>query len=315
MEPDEYAFQFQWDLAAFDLLSERSRYGDEGGIGASNFGCREEMRRILTRSERTDSPSKWAAIVGSYVDQGAKAARKGANPNLIIDVKLPVTLYPVVAGRDGYKFFVSPDEIDPDEPSCTDLKTKDGLAAIRRALSDEQYRFQRHIQYLAAWQNGLVPEQGIVRNVFVDRSGKDDRPHVEQEPFSLQVIEEVTEWLNDVLYAVKHNEEAMKDKPRVFCKDYCAFYTACRGPEIETEKITDPQLAEMVDTAGEADLAMKANKQLKDELFGMGLKGLTGETSRFRITSTWVNAGKQTPHWRTELEALPTTEVASDSAA
>lgn len=307
MNPQEYAVAYRTDLDLFDMLSDRSRHSDEGGIGASNFGCREEMRRILTRSPRTDSPDKMAALIGSYVDAGVKAARKAANPNLIIDAELHVTLYPTVAGKDGFTFPVHPDEVDPDEPSVTDGKTKNGLAAIRRGLADDQYRFQRHLQGLAAIQAGIVPEAGlVVRNVFLDRSGKDPEVHVEQEPFSRDVIAEATEWLNDVLYAAKYGEEAPKDRHREWCADYCPFATACRGGEITVEEITDPRLAAMVDAVGEAKQRQKADKELIETLLrgDVPLAGLTGKTDRFRIVSKWINSEKQTPHYRVEVEAV-----------
>lgn len=306
MDAETYGMGFRSDLELFDLLSERSAHGDAGGIGASNFGCREEMRRILTRSERTDSPDKTAAIVGSYIDGGVKAARVAANPALLVDAELTVTLYPRNAGKEGYKFPVHPDEIDRDEPSVTDLKTKNGLEAIRRGLADEQYRFQRHLQYLAAYQAGLVPAEGIARNVFLDRSGSDARVHVEQEPFSMQVIEQATEWLDDVLYAVRHGEEASKDRPRIWCEDYCPFFTSCRVGEIEVEQITDPRLAAMVDTLGEARSRAKTDKQLIEELVkgDRPLAGLTGRTERFQIVSKWINSEKQTPHYRVEIKEL-----------
>lgn len=300
MTPEDYAVGYRIDLDMHDLLSDRTRHGEEGGIGASNFGCREEMRRILTRSPRTDTPSKHAAIIGSYIDAGVKQARKAANPRLVIDAELIVTM------PNGFAFPVHPDEIDPDEPSVTDLKTKAGLEAIRRGLADPQYRFQRHIQYFAARQNGLVPEQGIARNVFVDRSGKDPEIHVEQEPFSMQIINEATEWLDDVLYAIKHNEEASKDRPRIFCESWCPFYTSCREGEIEVEQITDPTLAAMVDTLGDVKQRSKTDAQLIEELLrgDKPLAGLTGYTERFRIVSKWINSEKQTPHYRVEVKPL-----------
>lgn len=316
MNSDEYALGFRVDLDTFDLLSDRTRHATDGGIGASDFGCREEMRRTLTRSERTDSPDKHAAIIGSYIDLGVKAARKAANPHLIIDAELTVTLYPQTLARtgglrwpDGFTFPVHPDEIDPQEGdggSVTDLKTKNGLEAIRRGLAEPQYRYQRHLQGLAAIQAGLVTEQVIVRNVFIDRSGADSTLHVEQEQFSPAVISEATDWLDDVLYAVEHDEETVKDRPRIWCEQFCQFYTACRAGEIEVEQITDPHLAAAVDTLGETKQRAKADAQLIEELLrgDRPLAGLTGKTERFRIASTWVNSARQQPHYRTEVKPL-----------
>lgn len=300
LDPETFALLFRSDMDSATVLSVRSRHSDEGGIGASSFGCREEMRRILAKEPASDAPDMMRAIIGSYVDEGLKRDRKAANPRLIVDAELTVTL------PNGFSFPVHPDEIDPDEPSVTDYKTKDGLEAIRRGLTDDQYRFQRHIQTLAAIQAGIVGENAVARNVFIDRSGRDGAPHVEQEPFSQQIIEQATEWLDDVLYAREHDEEAWKDRPRVFCEQFCRFYTACREPEIDVEEITDPKLAALVDALGEADQRAKAEKSLIDELKkgDVPLAGLTGRTENFRIVSKWVNSAKQTPHWRVEVKPV-----------
>src|SRR4051794_5740068 len=121
MDADDYGLAFRFDLDTHDMLSERSLHGDEGGIGASSFGCREEMRRILTKSQRTDSPDKLAALIGGYIDAGIVEARRATNPQLMFKTELIVTM------PNGFQFPVHPDEIDPDEPSVTDYKTKNGL--------------------------------------------------------------------------------------------------------------------------------------------------------------------------------------------
>lgn len=306
MNPQDYAISFRLDLDMYDFMSDRSVHAREGGIGASSFGCREEIRRILTHCEPTDSPDKMAALIGGYIDAGVKQARKAANPDLIVDAELPLTLYPLVAGKDGFTFPVHPDEIDPAEPSVTDGKTKAGLEAIRRGLADDRYRWQRHLQGLAAIQNGLVPEDGLtVRNVFIDRSGRDPEVHVEQEPFSRDVIAEATEFLNDALYAAKYNEEASKDRHREWCFAYCQFASSCRAGEIQHEPITDDRLAAMVDALGEARTEKKRLEQLISELINgdIPLAGLTGYTERFAITSKWINSEKQRPHYRVEVAA------------
>lgn len=122
----------------------------------------------------------------------------------------------------------------------------------------------------------------------------------------MQVIEQATEWLDDVLYAVRHGEEASKDRPRIWCEDYCPFFTSCRVGEIEVEQITDPRLAAMVDTLGEARSRAKTDKQLIEELVkgDRPLAGLTGRTERFQIVSKWINSEKQTPHYRVEIKEL-----------
>lgn len=297
MNAADYAETFAIDLHTHDLTSPRSLQADEGQIGASSFGCREEMRRVITRSEKTDSPNKMAALIGGYCDDGFKRARAAADPTLILNAEYEVTL------PNGYSFPVHPDEVDPANAEVTDFKTTDKIKAVRRGHVDDSYRFQRHLQYLAAHQAGVVPAEGITRNVFVDRTGRDPRPHVEQEPFSMDVIYAATEWLNDVLYAAAHDEEAYKDRPRQFCKDFCAFYSACRGPEIIPERITDPKIIAMIADYDQAYTAAKANEALRQDLREI-LAGTSGKTPTHLISSTWVNA-QPTGYWKVQTEVRP----------
>lgn len=298
MDAETYAQSFMLDLSIADMLKPRSTQQDEGVLGASDFGCREQMRRTLMQAPKTDSPKMMPALIGSYCDAGFKEARKVAHPKLLLAEELPFTL------PNGHKISVHPDEIDQDEPSATDYKTKDSLAAIRRGFVDDRYRRQRHLQYAAAHQNGLVPPVGITRNVFVDRSGKDDTAHVEQEPFGGDVLAEATAFLDDVLYAVKHGETASKDTPRYVCKSYCAWYTACRGSEIDTPEITDPELIRRIATYHDATEAAKSDKALAADLRSMGLEGLTGRTPTHIITSVHINPVGKADYWKVTTEAV-----------
>jgi hypothetical protein len=297
MTPEDYAAGFVWDLEIADLMAPRTLQDDAGEIGGSSFACREQMRRIVTKADRTDSPSKMPALIGNYIDAGVKAARKAANPNLEVDLALPVTL-------GSWTLTVHPDEIDPEEPSCTDLKTKDGLAAIRRGFVEPRHRIQRHLCYYAAHVNGLVPSDGIVRNVFLDRSGKDQTVHVEQEPFDMAVVDEAANFLADVKYAIDHDETAAQDMPRFRCAFMCPWFTACRGNEINLEPITDDELGRLVAAYYEAKQTEKQAKELADELRAAGLEGVTGRTATHVITSTVINPVNKASYTKISVEAL-----------
>lgn len=284
LSAEEFAAGFMWDLEAHDSASPRSQQSQRGEIGASDIGfCREQVRRRLAHLIPTDAPNKWSALLGNYVDAGTKAARRASGrPNLHHDLRLQVTL------PSGVTFPCSLDELDTDEPSYTDVKTKDGLALIRRTTAGDQPRMQRHVCYLAALQNGLVPEEGIVRNIFLDRSGADRHPHVEQEPFSMDVIHEADAWLSDAVYAAEHGEEAMKDAPRPVCEQFCEFYTACRGREpVQEEFLAGHRarvLAEMVAAKTRRDEAAAVYDQARGEL-----KGVTGRSTVHWVRSTVMN--------------------------
>lgn len=282
MTPDEYGTAFSADLAAYSNRSPRSAQKDAGLIGASDFDCRERTRGVMLQLPDTDTPNKWAAFVGSALDTRLQEVRKTLNPRLLFDMEWPIIL-------NGYAFTVHPDEVDPDEPSVTDYKTKNGLALVRSHLTDDPQRIQRHLQYEAGRQNGYLPDEGIVRNVYVDRSGKDPSVHIEQEPFSPEVVAQAASWLADVLYAVENNETASQDRPRDWCRQWCPAFTRCRGDEIE-HPVLQGDTALLVEAYHTNHGIIAEAKQLEDEIKAE-LVGVTGVTpSGIVAVTTNVNA-------------------------
>jgi hypothetical protein len=271
------------DLEAFDGGRDRSKQSDAGVIGVSDLHtCREKVRRTLLGMVATDVPEKWAAIVGTYVDEGVKAARKAARPWLLHDVDLTVKL------PNGLEVPGHADEIDTQEGSVTDYKTKDKLSLVRRLGADEHDRAQRHLYYLGAHQQGLVPAEGIVRNVWIDRSGSDSHPHVEQEPFSMDVVLAAQAWYEDAIYAAKHGEDAMKDWPRSMCSRFCEFFTACRGSEpVDEEYLTGHRAAILAELVA-AKTTEKQAAALKDAARNE-LLGVTGRSDTHWVRSTVTN--------------------------
>jgi hypothetical protein len=287
MTPEEYRRTFVRDLRKFNDSTDRAASKAAGNIGASDFDCRERMRFIMERHPETDETQNWAAFVGSALDEGVMQARALGSPHLLFKMSLPVTL----STRQGpYTFYLTPDEIDLDEPSVTDWKSKNGLQAVRRKLVEDPNRRQRHLQALAVLQAGMAEEKDlIVRNIMVDRSGADPVPHVEQEAFSREVIAEAETFLSDVMYARENDERASQDRPRNFCERYCPFVTACRGDEINYVPIFDPYQVAMIEAFYEAKTLEDEAAQLRDELKPF-LVGLTGVTeSGYRIKTTNVN--------------------------
>lgn len=282
MTPDDYALDFMFDLTSHALLSDRAM---QSGIGASDLGtCRQRVAYRLRGIAPSDAPEKWAAITGNYMDAGFKAARKAAKPHLLHDVRYQVTL------PNGTSFWCSLDELDPQEPAYTDGKTKDaaGLAKVRKYGSDDKDRYQRHVNYLAAVQAGVVPPEGIVRNIYLDRSGKDSRPHVEQEPFSMDVVREAEAWLEDSQYAADHGEDAQRDWERPQCERYCEFFGRCRGADRVDEVYLTGRGAEavarFVDVKTRAAEYQALYDALRDEL-----KGVTGRSDTHWVKSTVMN--------------------------
>lgn len=286
MTPDDFGLTFQFDLESHDATRARSLQSDAGTIGVSDLHtCREKVRRTLLGHVATDTTDKWAALVGTYVDAGVKEARAASGRNLLHDVELSVTL------PNGIVLPGHADEIDPDEPSVTDYKTKDALAGVRRTGADEQARAQRHLYYLGAVQAGIVGENGVVRNIFLDRSGSDPHPHVEQEPFDMGVVLAAQAWYEDSIYAAEHGEDAMKDWPRTMCERFCQFFTACRGSEtVVEERLTGHRALTLTEffTAKE----QRKEAEAVEQALRLELLGITGRSDTHWVRST-VSNGKR----------------------
>lgn len=235
MTPHQFAASFSASLEAADLSRPRSEQTD---LGVSAVGvCHEQVRRIMVGEVGTKTVGM-AALVGTWCHDGITAARKMLNPRLLHEVEVTVTL------PSGITLLGHVDELDPDEPSATDFKTADGLSMARKMGSDDQQRFQRHLYALGAVQAGLVSEEGlVVRNLWIDRSGRTDELHVEQEPFSREVIQAADAWLSDVVYAVRNGEPAQRDKDRSWCMKCCPFAADCRGGEEDSLLLLDPVYA------------------------------------------------------------------------
>lgn len=284
MSPDEFSAMIRWDIESDDATKPRSML--EGHVGMSSMRCREEVRRLLLNLPASDSPSKSKAIMGTAVDKLFKEALSKAHPDWLFDLTVTAKL------PSGFEITGTLDWADPSEPSVTDLKTKDedGMVhAVKHWASEDSYRRQRHVLYLGMIQNHGWPEKGLVRNLVVDRSGKREDYLTWQEPFSLDVVREADDFLQDAVYAVKHQEEAQKDIAGHLCKITCSFFTACRGTDITVGRITTPQLALAADQYGEYDAMEKEGKAGKAALRDQVLN-VNGYTALTKITTTKVNA-------------------------
>jgi hypothetical protein len=301
---DDYAATYSASLNAYQALRPRSL---QEHLGVSDLGyCASKALYKLSEVEATDAPVSRSALMGTAAHDLGAAARKAFNPALLVEVELSITL------PSGIVITGHADEIDPNEPSVTDLKTvadEAALLALRKTGSTEQQRFQRQLYYLGAAQAGLVPEVGTVRNVWVDRAGQADWCYVEQEPFDINTVHAADRWLEDVIYAAKHGEEAPRDKHFDHCRSYCEFFTHCRGHQAHGDfLITDPEMV----TAAQMVVAGRAQEKEAKGLSETGKRVLavlqqsaegdvaSFEAEGFRIRWTKVN-GEQRSYWKLDV--------------
>lgn len=293
MDADSYAASY---AAALDVHEASRPRTIQRELGVSDVGyCRAKAQWKLTGVEPTDSPPGRQAPMGSAVHTYCAEARGSYKPHLLLEQELTVTM------PSGRTLVGHADEIDPTEPGVTDLKTKAGaeeMVALRRTGSDEQQQWQRMLYAHGAIQAGLLPAEGVVvRNVWIDRSGQDPMPYVEQEPYDPAVVEAADAWLGDVAYAIEYNDEPSRDKHYAYCRMFCEFFSHCRTTEHPDMVITDPELVQAAEYAlagrvmkKEGEALEKAGKVvlgvLKPDPGGDVVAYAAGDV---RVRWSWVN--------------------------
>lgn len=297
LDPDTYAAIFAMSLKAADAGRDRSKQTIDGIVGVSDlFSCQEKVRLTVTETPWTDVPNSSAAWVGSAVHEAVGNARKQFNPDLLIEQEFRITL------PSGLTILAHADEVDVDEPSVTDYKTSDGLEYVRKHGPDENQRVQRALYYYGAMQAGLVPETGICRNIWIDRSGKDPEPFVSQEPFHLDYVHAADLWLQQVVGAVKDGTEAPKEWPIWRCKSFCQFFTVCRGRDLPQPRTDNPELVMAAQEVYESRAAEKTAKALVKQASAR-LRDFDGIAGDFRVQHVHVNASPR-PYIRTDVEKV-----------
>ena len=318
MDATEYAAWARLAMRHYDDNRPRSLQTKEHRLGVSDIGsCRQYATLLTKQTPFSDAPARGAAMLGTFIHEGIERVMAAADPEILVGAEVKITL------ANGVELTGHPDRIDPGERSITDDKTVAALGDVRRNGPTDQQRWQVLMYALGAIQGGLLPDDGqpiIVRIVWWDRSGKEDEPYVWQQTIESREHLEVelgaaVEWLSDVIYAVKNDEDASRDKPVDWCASSCPFYSMCRLPDLPgvDELITDAEVVRAVESyragvalAKEADSLKDAGKAIFDGISGM-IRRPDGTMMRLR----WITVGAKTikEHERSPYRRLDLREV------
>ena len=292
MTPDDYTDRWLADTEAAEAQRDRTVQTTQRLLGVSDLmHCREYARLFLAGHPFTDTPETSQSRAGTYYHAGILPAIAAQRPGSLVETELTVTL------ANGFEVIGHADLIEPDEPSVTDVKTVDGtLPAVRKTGASQQQQAQRNLYYAGAHQAGIVPAEGTVRNIWLDRSGTPERPHVEQEPYDPSWLDRSAYWLDDVYAHVENDTPASRDKDMFFCRTFCPFVTACRGehatPEDEVDSDELAVAASLYREGAELEREGKALKKAAAATLSR-LEGHTvtvqGGAGRFVHRSTWIN--------------------------
>jgi hypothetical protein len=276
-------------LDAYMNNSSRSKQSADGILGPSDIGfCRQKATLMTKGVAATDNPPKWAAAVGTAIHNYVEAAIKEAHPDWLVGsidkVRVTATL------PSGAKIGGHPDILVPASNAVLDLKTVDGFEWVKREGTSLQHKYQRHLYALGALQAGLLdPHRPVlVGNVYLDRSGKQPKPLAIVEEMDPTLTPEVDSWVQDVIYAVKNNEDASRDVAAAVCERICSHFTACRGglETAEGEFIDDPTLLSAVDMYVEGRDLKKQGDAMQKAAQDV-LSNVNGSTGTYQVR--WVD--------------------------
>lgn len=281
---NDWAAAFRADLLEHDRGSERSVQAQSGILGPSDLVCRERARRVTIGAVPDRESASLAAILGTAIHKGIQEARAAVNPRLQHEVEVNITL-PSGAAITGHA-----DEVDVDENSVTDFKTVADLAYRRRIGADDNHVRQVHLYALGLVQMGVLKPDPLVRIAYLDRSGREETPLVFEIPFNEEHIRFSDAFVQDIIYAVKHGEESVRDWPREMCRRFCQFYFSCRTDDVPDGRVEgDAALAartyvEANDTIKKWTAVKEGARQHLDDVQGVTADG---------IIVRWVEINKE----------------------
>jgi hypothetical protein len=282
-------------IKAYSDNSARSIQSADGILGPSDIGfCRQKAALMISGVKQTDETPKWAAAVGTSVHNYVEAAIKAVHSDWLLgsidDLVVTATL-PSGAAISGH-----PDIVIPNENTVLDIKTVDGFQWVKRNGTSQQHKYQRHLYAMGCIAAGVFDNSKTVYvgNIYFDRSGKEAEPYIIVEEFDPTLTDEIDSWVQDVIYAVKNDEDASRDIPAAVCEKICSHFTACRGGlEINDggEFIDDTILVSAIDMYTEARDMEKTAKKMKDEASSV-LHGINGSTGTWQVR--WVDVAPTT---------------------
>ena len=270
----------------------RSMQAAEGRLGPSDIGfCRNKAALMTKGVPPTDNVPKWSAFLGTAIHKEVELSLKETNPDWLVgsidEIRVTATL-PSGAQISGH-----PDVVVKEWNAVLDIKTVDGFSWVKREGTSLQHKYQRHLYAMGLIQAGILDDSKTVYvgNIYLDRSGKDPNPYVTFEEMDPTLTNEIDSWINDVIYAVKNNEDASRDVPAAVCERICSHFTACRGGLESFEPadlIEDQELVSAVNMYVEARELGKKADSMKKAAQDM-LTGINGSTGEYQVR--WVEVG------------------------
>lgn len=297
------------DIYQYGHSADRSQQSRDGIMGPSDVGfCRQRAVLMTKGVPQSDEVPIAASQIGTAIHTYMGAALKQAHPDWIVDEKRITAHLP-----SGVEISGTPDIIAPDLNAIIDIKTVDGFGWVKREGTSQNHKYQRHLYALAAIQNNLLDSSKTVYvgNLYIDRSGKEPEPYLVIEPMDDTLTDQIDSWIQDVIYAVKHGEDASRDIPSAVCERICPYFTTCRGGlEIHdgAEFITDDTLNAAINMYIEGRDMEKEGASMKKAAQEQ-LTGVNGSNGEYQVRWTEiqpsvVSSFEKAGYWRMDIRKV-----------
>lgn len=279
----------------------------EGRLGPSDIGfCHQQAVLTARGTPPSDSTPLWSAIIGTALGERVEQGLAQMFPSWILGSVHGQRVECVLP--NGAVIGGIPDIIVPEWNAVIDLKTKNGLAYVKRNPWSDNYLYQTWLYVAGALATGLLdPSRPAYQGLaYLDRSGAIAKPHVtEFLEWDLGMEDRINEWVSDVIYALQHKEDGYQDIPAPVCERICEFFTVCRGalPTSDPTPITDPVLIDAIEMYDEGREMVAEGTRMKDDAKGM-LLGVNGSTPKFTVRWTHVDESRVPASERTAYDRL-----------
>lgn len=313
----------------------RSKQQQDMYLGMSSLGhCKQYAALMMKQTPFSDDRDKTAAFFGTIAGEAIEKQLQIDHPTWRTQVKLAMPLDRLTVPLQGEMEVPGTcDILIPWEGSATveqfnasladdydgdpvyiqgiwDGKSKAELETIRKFGPNRQQIYQLHGYTKGAIEAGLLnPEHPIViGDVFFDRSGRDVIPYGVFHLYSDNVVTFINEWVNDVIYAVLHNQDAEREMPRDWCANWCEYYSVCRGTDTDVSGlIEDPEVIQAATLYRHYTKQETAAKKAKD-LLKPKLEGVSGSTGTLLVRNTVIE-GSEVSYFRAGYTKIEVRDV------
>lgn len=259
-------------------------------LGMSEMGgCREYIRATIAGDAKIVDPGiKWPAFLGTVIGDGIENVLAGMG--FVTQETVTVTL-PNGIKVTGHLDLRGPNRIG-------DLKTRDGLADVRSEGPSFKEKAQISGYTVAAFDAGLIDEDGTGHLIYLDRSGKDKGFAVWSVTLeeARGILADVVRRLDEVQHALAEGRSQgfLRDEPESWCwAVQCPFYAACWMGYTPTDEINHPReleaIARFMEYRDAETVAKTAKNSKRQEL--RGVEGVTPDGVIVRWTINQYSEG------------------------